>query len=100
MLAPDEQEYDVIARLPKEQRRVVSDLGDLYVTSSRIDHNGNAKLVPIREVAQFVPTTSAQQLKRLDLQRRVSIYANAQGRPAGDVGSDVERITKNFKLPA
>jgi multidrug efflux pump subunit AcrB len=98
-LAPDGQEYDVIVRLPKEQRRVISDLGDLYVTSSRIDRNGNAKLVPIREVAQFVPTTSAQQLKRLDLQRRVSVYANAQGRPAGDVGSDVEKITKNFKLP-
>jgi multidrug efflux pump subunit AcrB len=98
-LAPDGQEYDVIVRLPKEQRRIVSDLGDLYVTSSRVDRNGNAKLVPIREVAQFVPTTSAQQLKRLDLQRRVSIYANAQGRPAGDVGSDVEKITKSFKLP-
>ena len=56
-------------------------------------------LVPLRQVAEFVQTSSPQQIKRLNLQRRISIYANAEGRPSGDVGSDAEKIVKEMKLP-
>ena len=56
-------------------------------------------LVPLRQVAEFVETGSPQQIKRLNLQRRISIYANAQGRPSGDVGTDAEKIVKSMKLP-
>ena len=31
--------------------------------------------------------------------RRVTITANAQGRPAGDVGLEVKKLAENFKLP-
>jgi multidrug efflux pump subunit AcrB len=56
-------------------------------------------LVPIRQVADFVETTSPQQIKRLNLQRRITIYANAQGRPSGDVGTDAEKVVKAMQLP-
>ena len=46
-------------------------------------------MVPLRQVAEISATTSPQIIKRQDLQRRVALYANAQGRPSGDVGSDV-----------
>jgi len=39
------------------------------------------------------------QLKRLNLEHRVSLYAGAEGRPAGDVGSDVEKLMENYTLP-
>ncbi|HEX2494899.1 MAG TPA: efflux RND transporter permease subunit, partial [Steroidobacter sp.] len=52
-----------------------------------------------RQVAQFVETGSPQQIKRLNLQRRITIYANAEGRPSGDVGSDAEKIVKQMQLP-
>jgi HAE1 family hydrophobic/amphiphilic exporter-1 len=97
--SPDGQDYDVIVQLPKHRREIVSDLGDLYVTSTRTDANGNPLLVPIRQVADFVETTSPQQIKRLNLQRRITIYANAQGRPSGDVGSDAEKVIKAMELP-
>ena len=98
-LGPDGQDYDVIVQLPKQRRELVSDLGDLYVTSTRSDANGTPLLVPIRQVADFVETTSPQQIKRLNLQRRITIYANAQGRPSGDVGTDAENVVKAMQLP-
>ncbi|HEY0684096.1 MAG TPA: efflux RND transporter permease subunit [Steroidobacter sp.] len=98
-LGPDGQDYDVIVQLPKQRREIASDLGDLYVTSTRTDANGNPLLVPIRQVADFVDTTSPQQIKRLNLQRRITIYGNAQGRPSGDVGTDAENIVKAMQLP-
>jgi hydrophobe/amphiphile efflux-1 (HAE1) family protein len=98
-LGPDGQDYDVIVQLPKQRREIVSDLGDLYVSSTRTDANGAPMLVPIRQIADFVETTSPQQIKRLNLQRRITIYGNAQGRPSGDVGTDAEKIVKAMQLP-
>jgi HAE1 family hydrophobic/amphiphilic exporter-1 len=98
-LGPDGQDYDVIVQLPKQRREITADLGDLYVSSTRVDDKGNPILVPLRQVADFVHTGSPQQIKRLNLQRRISIYANAEGRPSGDVGSDAEKIAKSMQLP-
>ena len=100
--ASDGQSYDVIVQLPKAGRRIAADLGDLYLTSSRTNQDGSPQLVPLRQVAEFVPTVSPQQVKRLDLQRRISLYANAEGRPAGDVGADVEKLIAKLgpTLPA
>ncbi len=98
-LGPDGQDYQVIVQLPKQQREITADLGDLYISSTRVDENGNAKLVPLRQVADLVPTTTPEQIKRLNLQRRVSIYANSEGRPTGDVGSDAEKIARAMELP-
>ncbi|MDO9452431.1 MAG: efflux RND transporter permease subunit [Stagnimonas sp.] len=99
-LGPDGQDYDVIVRLPQEQRRIASDLGELALSSNRLDSNGQPLLVPLRQVAEFVQTASPQQIKRQDLQRRVSLYAGAVGRPAGDVGKDVEKLIAETELPA
>jgi hydrophobic/amphiphilic exporter-1 (mainly G- bacteria), HAE1 family len=98
-LGPDGQDYDVIVRLPKTDRRISADLGDLYLAGTRLNQDGTPMLVPLRQVADFVDTTTPEQLKRLNLERRVSLYANASGRPAGDVGSDVEKLMKTYKLP-
>ncbi len=98
-LGPDGQDYDVIVRLPKQQREITADLGDLYISSTRVDANGNSVLVPLRQVADLVHTTTPEQIKRLNMQRRISVYANAEGRPTGDVGADAEKIAKAMELP-
>jgi multidrug efflux pump subunit AcrB len=46
-----------------------------------------------------VPTGSPQQIKRLNMERRISVSANAQGRASGDVGKDAEKIVKSMQLP-
>lgn len=99
-LGPDGQDYKVIVQLPKERREIAADLGDLYITSSRTDDKGTPILVPLRQVTEFVPTGSPQQIKRLNLQRRVSISANAEGRASGDVGADAQKIVKAMQLPS
>ncbi len=98
-LGPDGQDYDVIVQLPKGDRQITSDLGSLYMTGTRLNTDGTQMLVPLRQVASFVETVAPQQLKRLDLQRRVSLYAGAEGRPAGDVGSDVQKLVDKMQLP-
>ena len=95
--AADGQNYDVNVRLPKSGRRIASDLGDLYLSSSRSRADGTPQMVLLRQVADFVPTFSAQQVKRLDLQRRVSLYAGVEGRPSGDAGSEVEALLKKME---
>ncbi len=95
--ASDGQNYDVIVQLPKAGRRIASDLGDLYMTSSKTNADGTPQMVVLRQVADFVPTFTAQQIKRLDLQRRVSLYAGVQGRPSGDAGSEVDALLKKLE---
>jgi len=98
-LAPDGENYDVVVRLPREDRRLAGDLGDLYLASSRMQPNGAPMLVPLRQVAEFVDAVSPQAIRRQDLQRRATIFANAQNRPAGDVGNDVMAIATAHPLP-
>ena len=93
-LAPDGQNYEVNVQLSKDRRQLVSDLGNLYLTSNRVGPEGHPRMVPLRQVAEIVETTSPQIIKRQDLQRRVALYANTEGRPSGDVNADVARIIK------
>ncbi len=98
-LGPDAQNYEVNVRLAKNQRELASDLANLYLTTNQRGPNGELRMVPLRQVAEIVETASPQTIRREELQRRVSIFANAQGRPAGDVGKDVSEIVKNTTLP-
>jgi len=98
-LAPDGENYEVVVRLPREQRQLAKDLGNLYLASTRMSGDGAPLLVPLRQVADFVPATSPQAIRRQDLQRRATIFANAENRPAGDVGNDVLAIAKAHPLP-
>ncbi|MBN8478322.1 MAG: efflux RND transporter permease subunit [Burkholderiales bacterium] len=98
-LAPDGQNYEVNVQLPRDRRRLASDLANLYVSTNKRGPDGELRMVPLRQVAELVESTSPQIIKRQDLQRRVALYANAEGRPSGDVGNDVDRIVKEWKLP-
>jgi hydrophobe/amphiphile efflux-1 (HAE1) family protein len=98
-LAPDGQNYDVNVQLPKSSRRMASDLGELYVTSARTNADGSPMLVPLRQVVEFRNSTSPQIIKRQELQRRVGLYAGVEGRPAGDVGKEVQELLKTIQLP-
>jgi multidrug efflux pump subunit AcrB len=98
-LAPDGQNYEVNVQLPKSGREKVADLADLSVASSKLDAMGNPIMVPLRQVVQFIPSTSPQMLKRQALQRRVAVYAGLNGRPLGDVMGEVNKAMKGMQLP-
>ncbi|HKE42597.1 MAG TPA: efflux RND transporter permease subunit [Casimicrobiaceae bacterium] len=98
-LGPDAQNYEVNVQLPRQGRQLASDLGNLYISTNKRGPDGELRMVPLRQVAEIVETTSPQIIKRQDLQRRVALYANAEGRPSGNVGDDVKKITEATKLP-
>src|SRR5690349_14126212 len=98
-LGPDGQNYEVNVQLSKDRRQLASDLGNLYLTTNKRGPDGQMRMVPLRQVAELVETTSPQIIKRQDLQRRIGIYANAEGRAAGDVGNDVQKIASAMELP-
>lgn len=96
-LAPDGQNYEVTVRLAERDRRAIADLGELPLVASNA--GGAARIVPLRQVAELVPTFSPKSIERLDLQRMVTLSANVEGRPAGDAGSEVTALTKKMELP-
>jgi HAE1 family hydrophobic/amphiphilic exporter-1 len=98
-LGPDGQNYEVNVQLPKEGRQLASDLANLYISTNKRGPDGELRMVPLRQVAEIVETTSPQIIKRQDLQRRVALYASAEGRPAGNVGDDVKKIIDATRLP-
>ncbi|MET0210793.1 MAG: efflux RND transporter permease subunit, partial [Burkholderiaceae bacterium] len=98
-LGPDGQNYEVNVQLGKDNRQTAADLGNLYLTSNKRGPDGQMRMVPLRQVAELVETTSPQIIKRQDLQRRIGIYANVEGRAAGDVGSDVQKVASAMELP-
>ncbi len=98
-MAPDGQNYDVNVQLPRSGRQKVADLAELSLASSKRDADGNPVMVPLRQVVEFVPSTSPQVLKRQALQRRVAIYAGIEGRPNGDVNDEVQKAIKTIVLP-
>ncbi len=98
-LGPDGQNYEVNVQLPREDRRLASDMANLYLSTHQRGPNGELRMVPLRQVAEIVESTSPQIIKRQDLQRRVALYANVEGRGAGNVSDDIDKIMKATKLP-
>ncbi|KQW96490.1 nodulation protein NolG [Massilia sp. Root418] len=98
-LASDGQNYEVNVQLPKSGRQRVMDLADLSIASSKTNADGTPRMVPLRQVVEFIPSSSPQVLKRQALQRRVAVYAGVEGRPGGDVDADVQKAMKSITLP-
>ncbi|MBB3117572.1 efflux RND transporter permease subunit [Pseudoduganella violacea] len=106
-LGPDGQNYDISVQLPKHLRQDAGDLADLALAAGLPGPLGTPLgisqsapvMVPLRQIADFRPAYSPQVIGRQFMQRRVGIYANVQGRPAGDVGQEVQAMTRAIALP-
>jgi HAE1 family hydrophobic/amphiphilic exporter-1 len=91
-LGPDGQNYGVRVQLPRDERTRANTIGDLMLSTNKVDANGTARLVPLRSVATIVTTSSPEVIKRQDLQRRVAVFANIEGRDKGAVGTDIAKL--------
>lgn len=92
--------YDVVLRLPKEQRQNLDMLRDLTISTGKTDEAGAPVLVRLDQVADFVPSTTAAEIRRLDRSREVLVSGDVSGRPLGDVTTDIEAMIAGKKLPA
>lgn len=94
------ESYDVNLRLSEKNRSLPRDIENLYLSSQKTDASGQPILVPLSSVASFKESFGASQINRRDLAREVLVEANTAGRPAGDIGEDIQKIQHEFKLPA
>lgn len=93
------ESYDVNLRLAENRRNLPLDVENLYLNSAKTDAAGQAILIPLSSVATFEESLGASQINRRDLAREVLVEANTSGRPAGDIGQDIQKIQQNFDLP-
>lgn len=91
---PDGQQVEVLLRLPEEQRERVDQMRNLPVAFAR-----DGTPIALDTVATIEPVTNPDVIRRQNLQRREAIFAGVQGRPAGDVGADVQKLIKETTLP-
>lgn len=92
--------YDVNVRLADSERRLPQDLQNLYLGSTKTDANGQPILIPLATVASMQKDLGASQINRRYLSREVLVEANTSGRPAGDIGADIQAIQDQFDLPS
>ena len=98
-LAPDGQNYEVITQLPRASRTILEDVASLNIATGRQLADGAAEVIPLRSVATIERTFSPENIRRQDLQRRIALWANVQGRPSGDAGEEVQELVKSYVLP-
>ncbi|WP_335976751.1 efflux RND transporter permease subunit [Acinetobacter calcoaceticus] len=96
----DGETYDVNIRLNENKRMLPQDVQNLYLNSNKTNTTGQNILVPLSAVATTEEKLGASQINRRDLEREVLIEANTSGRPSGDIGQDIDKMQKAFKLPA
>jgi len=86
--------YDVVVKLRDEYRGDETTIADLL-----IDTPTGAK-VPLRAVADVIPSTGPNQILRENGQRRIVVQANVTGRDLGGAIADIQRaIGAKVQLP-
>jgi hydrophobic/amphiphilic exporter-1 (mainly G- bacteria), HAE1 family len=97
---PDDENYDVNVRLAPSDRNASEDLSRLMLASTQLNSDGSAKMVPLRQVADIAASTGANQINRRDLNREIELSADAVGRSAGQVNTDVKTALDGMHWPA
>ncbi|HET7526617.1 MAG TPA: efflux RND transporter permease subunit, partial [Burkholderiaceae bacterium] len=91
---PDGEQVEVLVRLPITQRERIDQMRALPVAFSK-----DGAAIPLEAVADIEPVFNPDVIRRQNLQRREAIFAGAHGRPSGDVGKDVIKLTESTVLP-
>jgi len=97
---PDGENHQVTVRLPRSERTGISDLDKIFVRANGSNADGSARMVPLRQVADFQPSVSERRIDRRNLQRQIRIMAGvASGVSVGDASKEVKKITEAIALP-
>ena len=89
------ERYDIVVRLAESFRNGTKAIRDLPLRAP------NGAIVPLGDVADVVIEQGPPQIRRDDVQRRVVIQANVQGRDMGGFVAELrQKIDSQIKLPA
>jgi multidrug efflux pump subunit AcrB len=87
-----EDEYDITVRLETNQRDNITSIENLYIA------NKDGVKIPLTSVASVDFSGGIGAIKRKDLNRVVTVSANAEGRLGNDVLKDVQAKLTGFKM--
>ena len=96
--APDGENYDVNVRLAPGRRVSAADLQGLPLNVAPAA-DGSPRVVRLSQVALITPSTGPNQINRRDLNREITIDANALGRSSGDVSADIKKVLDGIAWP-
>ncbi len=89
------ERYDINVRLDSRHRNNAESIGDLVLVAA------NGAWLRLRDVAEVGIESGPPQIRRDDVQRRVVIEANLEGRDMGSVVAELDRrIAAEIDLPA
>ncbi|KAA9383850.1 efflux RND transporter permease subunit [Neorhizobium galegae] len=91
--------YDVVVRLPRNQRASVAAIGELVIKVPGDDASGNPRMIRLDQVADIALVPAASEIRRLDMSRELLISADISGRAAGDVTAELEAMVARQDLP-
>jgi multidrug efflux pump subunit AcrB len=91
---PDGDQIDVVLRLPENARERVEQLRGLPVAFAR-----DGTPISLDSVATIEPVFNPEIIRRQNLQRREAVFAGVEGRSAGEVGEDVQKLVRETNLP-
>ena len=91
---PDGDQVEVLLRLNEAQRERIDQLRDLPVAFAR-----DGTTITLASVATIEPVFNPEIIRRQNLQRREAVFAGVQGRSAGEVGDEVQKLIKETALP-
>ena len=95
-----DRRFDIVVRLPGEQRGNLDVLGALPVMLPEVAGQPRAS-VPLRQLVQFRFTQGLNEVSRDNGKRRIYVEANVVGRDLGSFVDDAaERIAQEVKLPS
>ncbi|ENN98129.1 MULTISPECIES: CusA/CzcA family heavy metal efflux RND transporter [Pseudoalteromonas] len=90
-----DKRFDIVVRLPEEQRQDVDALSQLPITLP------SGGYLPLQELANIEMALGVNQVNRENGKRRVVVTANVRGRDLGSFVKDVQQaIDANVQLPA
>ena len=96
--APDGENYDINVRLSPGSRNSLADLQGLpLIVAPAAD--GSPRVVRLSQVADVSPSTGPNQINRRDMNREITIDANALGRSSGDVSADIKKVLDEIAWP-
>jgi hydrophobic/amphiphilic exporter-1 (mainly G- bacteria), HAE1 family len=95
-LSPQGNSVDVSVRLPKELKANASQLMQIPLNNPRAP---DGEAIALERVAVVNESANPKIIERSNLQRQINVSAGVSGRSQGDVGSDANKIMKEFNLP-
>jgi len=86
--------FNLVVRADDSKRRTIEDIRNLVIDTQ------DGRKVPLTDVADVVSSAGPNTINRENVQRKIVISANTEGRALGSVVSDIrERIGKEVTLP-